>query len=457
MSTDLNALRVETQELAIYARERQEDAIVCHAIRLFTDQVGAVPPQAFGTIERHSERYRTAWARLVAARGTEEVTARDELWNISSGLFQVAADYENTDIEVAYTFDVKESGIAPYLNSMQPPQQSFGYKPGGPVAGNSLFPPWAPFGAVAGDLPGQSDFNATRSEPLPSVRPGKSDYEYRHGKWYQWPGGGHTVEVPSIEAQPGLENDNLFKFVSEHGAFLQMLERQVDEMGLPARKPLADVIIHAYRASPTIIRNRSLLLGHAANGLNEIRSNMVAATENLKYYWNSPGSTGIVAASGVFFTYAETTQAYLDIVADSVEWWSGQGKVLASVLEGIRTAYADAGYKRINDLHELLKKYNDMVKSVVSSCREPEKMFVDGITAFANFVHDSAKDQYTALQDLLKVDDQRRREEALLNIESRVYGEPTPFPLGNAHSGAWSTGSGWTPKKDRPSTVSGST
>lgn len=464
MTTDLNALRTETHELARYARERQEDAIVFHAVRLFLDEVAAVPGQAFGEIPEHSDRYRRDWGRIRTARNTETVTARDELWYMSGALMQVAADYENTDLELSYEFEVGDSNIEAYLRSMNPPGGNNPYRPGDPPGGRA-FPNWAPFGARAGELPGQDDFNKVGSEPLPSVRELPPDREYRvtwktNPEWWK-PGGdagprGEYVEIPRIDAQPGLENDHLYQFVSEHGPFLIQLEGILEQLGLTIKDwPWKTVVRPVFLSSPKIIRSRSLLLGRGANPVRAVYSSMKNASDNLRYYWNSPGGT-IAAASGTFFSYSDALLEYTDHVGDAAEWWSKQGVQLASVLEGLRNAYADAGYKRINELYRAMQAYNDSLGKAFGACRNPEEKLVDALVSFANTLIVAGTLQYTMLQDLLKAEDQRRREEGTLDIGSLIYGEPTPFPRDRSVPAGWADSGGWAPKATAPPTVSGS-
>lgn len=115
--TNPNTFKVETQRLVKYARECYEDAYVYHALTYYLRDVGSIPAHAWGRLP-WSERWRKDWAVGLENRITEAKTVRDQVAMTAGKLFQVAADYNDADVQSAITLDKVGSDISPYRDAL---------------------------------------------------------------------------------------------------------------------------------------------------------------------------------------------------------------------------------------------------------------------------------------------------------------------------------------------------
>src|SRR5439155_21839476 len=92
---------------------------------------------------------------------------------------------------------------------------------------------------------------------------------------------------------PGAENDGLDNFMRDHQRTLLELEGIMGALGQGHRKPLSDLIVRVWRSSPSIIKNRTDLLGMVADTYNRIGADMSAGSELLKLYWGSRAAESI--------------------------------------------------------------------------------------------------------------------------------------------------------------------
>ena len=131
-ATDLSGLKAELQILAAYARERHEDAYTTQSLLQFLDVATGIPDWAWGTYEPWSKDWSEDWRRLTTNRNHDAVTLRDQYGTMASGLYQVVADYQQSDIDIALDFEaVDREVLKPFLSSRVPGTKHSGaYQPG---------------------------------------------------------------------------------------------------------------------------------------------------------------------------------------------------------------------------------------------------------------------------------------------------------------------------------------
>ncbi|WP_238450110.1 WXG100 family type VII secretion target [Micromonospora sp. 4G55] len=355
---------------------------------------------------------------------------------MADGLMQIAADYEGTDLDVTTNFDVMNRDLLPYLPLGDGYGGSVRVRPGG--AGLLSQPQDR---RLPGDEPvvtipeGNERLAATRNEKLPRTRVveepltiGSTD-----GNNLGFSGGRTTY-------YDNGENDQLDKFIHEYRDTLLQLEAILIELGAGERLPLSDLMVHAWRSAPGVIRNRSDLVHSAANTYAELRAEMDGELKNLKLYWEG-------TASQAFSQYADRASAYLTQLETQARWLAEEGKKAASMLEGLRNAYAALGYRHISTLISALKSYIESVNSLFSSCTNPEKAFLDVMHTFVSYLLDAERMHVEAMSDLIKIDEQERKDRPDLGTRGH---DTTPFPTTEVGSGAWADRGRWMPRADRP-------
>jgi len=436
VTTDTSVLRVETRALVAFGVERYEDAVTYSAVRRYLGDVGSIPTGAWGTLEGISEKLNRDWATALACRLSEAHTARNEMERMADGLMQLAADYENTDLDVAASFDVVNRDLLPYL----PLGDGYGgrvrVRPGGV---GILSPPdrrMQPGDQPVLMIPEDNErLSATRGERLPRTREveepitiGSTD-----GNDLVFSGGLTTYYENG-------EGDRLDTFIQEHRDTLLQLEAILIELGTGERLPLTDLMVHAWRSAPRIIRNRADLVHSAANTYGELRAELDNELKNLKLYWEG-------TACQAFSHYADRAVAYLTQLETQTRWLAEEGKKAASMLEGLRNAYADLGYQQIGTLIEALTNYLDAVRSLFSSCSDPEKALLDVVHAFVGYLVDAQRRYVEAMSGLIRIDEQERKERPDLGTRGH---DTTPFPQPEVGTDAWVDRGNWRPRADRP-------
>lgn len=152
-------------------------------------------------------------------------------------------------------------------------------------------------------------------------------------------------------------------------------------------------------------------------------------------------------AATAFTQYAQSTSTYLGQVQTQADWLAEEGKKAASLLEGLRNAYAATGFERIGTLIKAMQEYEDKVNGMFSSCTNPEKALLAVIDTFVNYLADAEARHVEALAALIKIDEQERQERP--DLGSRGH-DTTPFPTPAVGADAWSERGGWKPDPARP-------
>jgi hypothetical protein len=192
--------------------------------------------------------------------------------------------------------------------------------------------------------------------------------------------------------------------------------------------------------SPGIVRNRADLIHSVANTYGELRTNMDAETRGLALYW---GGVAIAA----FGQYAQLASTYLDRIEAQARWLAEEGKEAASLLEGLRNAYAATGFEHIGTLVDALTEYRNKVTGLFSACSDPEKALLQAAGDFVDHLSEAEIRHVEALAQLIKIDEQARHERP--DIDSRGH-DVTPFPRPEIGATVWGDPNGWTPAPNRP-------
>ncbi|MEU8284128.1 hypothetical protein AB0C01_07295 [Micromonospora sp. NPDC048905] len=436
MTTDTSALRVESRALVAFGVERYEDAVTYSAVRRYVGDVGAIPVAAWGTLEGISDKLNRDWATALGSRMSEAAIARDEMERIADGLLQIAADYEGTDLDVATNLDVFNRDLGPYLPLGDGYGSSVRVRPGGAGILSQPHDRRLPDDQPVLVIPeGNDRLSATRNERLPRTRVveepitiGSTDGNNLGFS------GGRTIYYENGEG------DQLDTFIHEHRDTLLQLEAILIELGTGDRLPLTGLMVHAWRSAPKVIWNRADLLHSVAGTYAELRAEMDGELKNLKLYWEG-------SALQAFSQYAERASAYLLQLETQTRWQAEEGKKAASMLEGLRNAYAGLGYQHIGTLIEALKGYIEAVNGLFSSCSNPEAALQKVVQEFVTFLLEAERLHAEAMSDLIKIDEQERKERPDLGTRNHTT---TPFPQAEVGADAWLDGGKWAPRPDRP-------
>ncbi|ASW58028.1 hypothetical protein CIK06_26375 [Plantactinospora sp. KBS50] len=436
MTTDTSALRVESRALLAFGVGRYRDAVVYSAVRRYLGDVGSIPSAAWGTLDGISGKLNRDWGTALAGRLAEAKSVGDETSRMADGIIQVAADYEGTDLAVATTFALVNRDLSPYLPLGDGYGTTVRARPGG--VGVLAGPPERrlPDDQPVVRIPPDNDrLLAIRSETLPRIREveepitiGSTD---GNDLWFS---GGHTTYYENGAG------DQLDTFIHEYRDMLLQLEAVLIELGTGERLPLTDLMIHAWRSAPGIIHNRADLVHSAANTYAELNARMGGDLASLNHYWEG-------AAAQALDEYAGRVSTYLSQIEAQARWLADEGKKAATMLEGLRNAYASLGYQHIDTLINALKTYIDAVNGLFASCSNPEKALLDTVHTFVYYLLDAERLHVEAISDLIRIDEQERKERPDLGTRGH---DSTPFPDITVGVDAWADRRGWGPRADLP-------
>jgi uncharacterized protein YukE len=370
--TDPGTLHVETRYLVSYGRERYEDSVVYQAVTRYLADIGSIPAGAWGTLPVSDQLHRD-WGTALENRLDEAIAARNELQRVSDALLQIATDYEGTDLEIATSFDLQNRDLGPYLPAAEGYTTELRTLRGGSGILTEPVDPYERGGPPPPVVISQNNDRllATRHETLPSTRVAEEsltiddfntkdfirDILYRGYGHSEKLYGGHIVYFEHGE------DDRLNEFVQKYRGELFKLEALITQLGHGQRLPLSDLVVHAWRSSPTIIRNRADLIHSVANTYAELRKNMDADARRLALYWQGDAATA-------FGEHARLASTYLSEVEAQARWLAEEGKRAASLLEGLRNAYAAIGFERIGSISKAIAEYLDKVNTAFAACRQ---------------------------------------------------------------------------------------
>ncbi|MEV6602432.1 hypothetical protein AB0M36_37125 [Actinoplanes sp. NPDC051346] len=350
-------LRVETRALVAYGTERYEDAVTCGAVRRFLDHVGAVPPGAWGTLPDVSAKLARDWETTLDHRVDEAIAGRDEMEQMADALLQTAADFEGTDIATATSFDLVNQDLTPYLPTADGYDNQVRVRRGGAGIVTTPHNQHDPYERPAPVIPPENtQLAAVGHEILPSTRVVEEPLTLGTSDGNDLTlGGGRTTYYENGSG------DALDQFVHTYRGNLLLLEAMLVEIGTGLRMPLSDLIMNAWSSAPGVIRNRADLLHSVANTYKTVRTNMEDETTSLARYWEGN-------SADAFTQHATGRATWLGQIQEQASWLAEEGKKAASLLEGLRNAYAAAGYERIDGLLTAMQDYATRVRGLFSPC-----------------------------------------------------------------------------------------
>jgi uncharacterized protein YukE len=359
--TEMAGLRAESRALIEFGRERYEDSVVYLAIGRYLADVGAIPAQAWGTLPI-SEQTRREWTEALDNRLIESRTAHDEMTRVADALMQIATNYEHTDLAIATTFDEINKDLQPYVSVTDGYTGEITTRTGGVGIRDTTGNHRPGYRADVLIPPDNTRLAATRHEVLPSVRVEDAKYITLGSS----DGNDLTLAGGKTTYYENGEGDAFDTFLQQYKDTLLQLEAFIQEIMTGHRLPLTDLIIHAWRSSPKVIRNRADLIHSAANTYAELRGQHDNEVKRLGLYWEG-------TAAGAFTDHATTTSTYLAAIEAEARWLAEEGKKAASLLEGLRNAYATIGYDRIGVLLKAMDDYRTRLQGLFSPCDGAEK------------------------------------------------------------------------------------
>lgn len=414
----MSTLSVQAQALVRQATGRYSDALACAAIGNYVNQMGAVPDDAWGKFP-WVPTWRQQWHDAIADRVKEAGYASERLDDVGQTLYQVAADYSHSDIQVAANFSaIDSSPIMPYINALDHPQGATAH-PGGHLAlsaasvgGNVAVP-------VPDDTPeGHELNNAARDGSLNATE--------------MWPAGTDLSQTPSGKLRTEMMTEGrrkLWEFLNTWSGQLVQAEKIANQWGVAPQRSCMDTINEAKDAWPGAIANRANLLKLGANAYRDLKENMAAQVKDLQQYWNSPG------ASGAYCIYADTLGSYYEKIASNLQWLGEEGEKAATTIDNLQLSYANLGYEHMDIIAAQLKAYVDAANSLSHSIDKPLDALADALGALANSLYESWHAALQAAQSNLSVSQTVINDAPHFNDNNHDIAQPPHGPAGSWRSG----------------------
>lgn len=453
-------VEVETQQLIRYARRRLEEAYAYHSIRHYIQDISAVPHWAWGTLE-WSDEWRRGWENAWADRAREALEIQDAVGEAGTALLQVAADFAQTDFEIALTFLAPDhtgqsapllgdGHLAPYMD----------YYTGGAgevavSAGSNLPPPsfrgpptrWTPPDRPPpAGVPYHTDDPALRQLAQEQRPGGVTEVELPPRRVpVGGPGGGWVEEVEQGPgyAFDGFEQDGLEEFVQQYGATLIHIEQTATGLSPDSPRPWTDVIEPAWLSCPSVIDHRADLLEAVAGAYGDLGGDLKAETESLQVYWEG-------RAASAYFGYSERLISFLlgppdDGLVGVAEAVFRHGKEAARLLRQLRIIYADVGYEHIQNLIERHQEYlaaSTNLLGEIAFCRSPgsaASALLGAIRDFNGALATTASHQVSIARSLLQAESAATEAPIYPGYPRTIAGDALNPPT------SWQDGTKWTP------------
>ncbi|MFD0518956.1 hypothetical protein [Paractinoplanes durhamensis] len=406
-------LQVAVQALQRYGREQFEDAAIYNALRNYLLYVGTVPEGAWGELP-WSATWRDRWALGLEHRAAEAQLISEHTGEHAAAILKVAADYTDTDQQVALNFDLQNEYVSPFLAAY-----------GGGYTSTGVYKPGTDGGAPYFD------------SPTVFTRPDNTD-EFKKLNAERMAGDSDTL-MPCTVSNPaginfsaGMVGDELDHFVEQYGEDMLCTEYIARQRDYDGALPFTDYILPAWRSLPGLIRNRAELLYPAQHAYTECYDEMKLDIATVRDNWFSPG------AALAWFRQANAHLNYLDAISDEVKWLGDQGIAAATLVEGLRNRYAEYGHNRAKDCIELAKAVLDAEADMlggIGDCKtNPVKALGSALKGFANVLFIELRQKHDAAINLINVDEQRRKEQT---DPGTLAHDTHPFPEANP---GWANG-----------------
>jgi uncharacterized protein YukE len=233
-----------------------------------------------------------------------------------------------------------------------------------------------------------------------------------------------------------VEDDGLDDFVREHYSTLLGADDVMRNFAPGNRCAFADVIRPAWSAVPSVIDNRSQMVGSVGNTYAQMRGDLTTAVTKLTDTWEGP-------AAEAYLAYINDFLRYLDQIGAQVTALGSEGRKTAKLISDLRNQYAQLGVKHIKRITDLYQKYIDTVSSIVGrlfECSNPAGAAKALVGAIQDMTSEMTAREDSAMDQALDI----------LTIESRaIAGSPdfddpqhdvVPFPSNVLGWGAWDSG-----------------
>ncbi len=367
-------LSVEAAALVRQASGRYSDALACDAIGHYIAHVGGVPDGAWGSIP-WAATWKAQWHDAVADRIKEAQLANERFDDVAQTLYQVAADYSHTDVQVGANFAaIDDSPVMPFLTALEHPAGGAAH-PGGHLSLPSTYTGGNYQVAIPSDTPEGRELNLL----------------FQDGHINQaemWPAGTDLSQTPTGKLRTATMTEGrrrLWEFLDRWSGDLAQAEAITRRFGIAPTSSCTSIIDQASDAWPGIIANRANLLKLGANAYQSLRGNLTSEVKDLQQYWTSPG------ASGAYYIYADSLGDYYDKIGGNLEWLAEEGEKAAKTIDNLQLQYANYGYDRMGIIVDQLQAYLDAVNGMSKSVEQPLAALAAALTSFATALLESLK------------------------------------------------------------------
>ncbi|MFC6021851.1 hypothetical protein ACFP2T_37530 [Plantactinospora solaniradicis] len=417
-------LSVETAALVRHASGRYSDAMACDAIGHYVRHVGAVPDNAWGPMD-WVQKWRTEWAGACDERVKEAGLASERFGDVGETLYQVAANYADTDIKVASDFSTLQgTPLMPFIDGVKQPPGRVA-RPGGHL-----------------DAPARYT-GGTYALNIPDGVPDAHDLNllWKDGSIVSeaaLPQGADLSKTPQglLQAEFLTEGHRMLKrFISQWGNELATAEAIVRQWGLAPAESSLELIDQANSTWPGVIRNRANLLKHGANAYQALRDNLSSQIKDLQQYWSSPG------AAGSYVVYAGSLGNYYGSVSDNLRWLGDEGVKAAVTLDRLQLAFANLGFEHIKIISAQLQAYNEVAGSLSKSVDKPLEALANAVTALTKSLITSWESAAQKAQTTLSVTEIVIDRAPQFSDNNHALKQPPASPSNEWRGNGWRPGS----------------
>jgi hypothetical protein len=367
-------LSVEAAALVRQASGRYSDALACDALGHYVGHVGGIPDGAWGSIP-WAQTWKAQWHDAVADRVKEAQLANERFDDVAQTLYQVAADYTHTDIQVGASFAaIDESPVMPFVTALEHPSGAAA-RPGGHLSLPAAYTGGTYAVSIPDNTPEGHDLNLLWQDNAIN-------------RTEMWPAGTDLSQTPTGKMRAAMMTEGrqkLWEFLNRWSGDLAQAEAITRQYGVAPARSCTDIIDEAGDAWPGVIANRANLLKLGANAYHDLRGNLTSQVKDLQQYWTSPG------ASGAYYIYADSLGDYYDKIAGNLEWLAEEGEKAAKTIDNLQLQYANYGYERMGIIADQLQAYLDAVNGLSKSVEQPVAALAATLTSFASALLTSLK------------------------------------------------------------------
>ncbi len=332
---------VDPDEMTHYATQRNEDGMICQAVRYLVEEVGMMPASYWGELS-WSETCHEKWSTAVRWRLKEAKAARHLLFDTSDTLLQALADYTHTDVtasgELGRSVDGVPAGLAPYFRKdvRDDGRYTIGtYRSGGHRKFN------AGYGKGDGDV------------PFTSAPPGNPDLISHEV-------GGGPIDNYTVKPADG-HDDQLWYAMQKWGQFLAMIEKEVAALDPSVERVYSTYLLPTFRTRPVMIKRHGeeLLVGYEA--YDDVAQRVARGNEHLLDSWKGDGAASFKIHS------KHALLGYVNRCKDEIKWLGNQTKIAAEEIQQMRNGVAAAIYEHAPKIRARYRDYAGVWENITYS------------------------------------------------------------------------------------------